>query len=240
MRAANEYRVSAARAASAHRRLPALDRHVLLDDLRASWNRAFSLIELLIVVGLIGTIAAIALPIYMDALDKARVGRSIGDIAGMSSDISLFWIDNGRHPANLTEVGWGGTLDPYGAPYEYLNIADGGKGGGKGKGGGGGSSGGRKDRFLVPVNSDFDLYSMGKDGKSVLPFTAKASHDDIVREPRGPGNIERVNEQIRKGDSQSSAQGPGPTRLRLGLGFNVAKPFQTLPATGASSCRMVW
>lgn len=181
MRATNGYRVSAARAASAHRRLPAPDRHVLLDDLQASWSRAFSLIELLIVVGLIGTIAAIALPIYMDALDKARVGRAIGDISAMSTDISLFWLDNGRHPASLAEVGWGATLDPYAEPYEYTNIADSGKGGKGGKGG----AGGRKDRFLVPVNSDFDLYSKGKDKDTVLPFTAPVSHDDIVRANNG-------------------------------------------------------
>jgi general secretion pathway protein G len=39
----------------------------------------------------------------------------------------------------------------------------------------------RKDRFLVPINSTYDLYSMGADGKSVLPLTAKHSHDDIIR-----------------------------------------------------------
>ena len=39
----------------------------------------------------------------------------------------------------------------------------------------------RKDRFLVPINSCYDLYSMGKDGQSVPPLTAKASWDDIVR-----------------------------------------------------------
>ena len=33
---------------------------------------------------------------------------------------------------------------------------------------------------MVPINSDFDLYSMGKDGKSQTPLTAKASHDDII------------------------------------------------------------
>jgi general secretion pathway protein G len=43
----------------------------------------------------------------------------------------------------------------------------------------------RKDRFLVPVNSDYDLYSMGKDGQSQAPFTAKASRDDIVRASDG-------------------------------------------------------
>jgi general secretion pathway protein G len=37
----------------------------------------------------------------------------------------------------------------------------------------------------VPVNSDFDLYSMGPDGQSKPPFTAAASRDDIVRASNG-------------------------------------------------------
>ncbi|MBK9111843.1 MAG: prepilin-type N-terminal cleavage/methylation domain-containing protein [Nitrospira sp.] len=39
----------------------------------------------------------------------------------------------------------------------------------------------RKDRFLHPINSDYDLYSMGKDGESVEPLTAQKSHDDVIR-----------------------------------------------------------
>ena len=39
----------------------------------------------------------------------------------------------------------------------------------------------RKDRFLVPLNSDYDLYSAGKDGKSRPPLSAQMSQDDIVR-----------------------------------------------------------
>ena len=38
-----------------------------------------------------------------------------------------------------------------------------------------------KDVFKVPVNYDFDLYSMGKDGKSKDHFTSIASCNDIVR-----------------------------------------------------------
>jgi len=38
-----------------------------------------------------------------------------------------------------------------------------------------------KDRSMVPVDSDFDFYSMGPAGQSRPPFTAKASRDDIVR-----------------------------------------------------------
>ncbi len=72
-----------------------------------------------------------------------------------------------------------------------LTQGNGGGNGGGGNGGGGNGGGGgppcgsigqaRKDRFLVPINSDFDLYSMGKDGDSVGPLTAQKSHDDVIR-----------------------------------------------------------
>ena len=37
----------------------------------------------------------------------------------------------------------------------------------------------------MPLNSDFDLYSMGPDGQTATPLTAKASRDDIVRANNG-------------------------------------------------------
>lgn len=57
---------------------------------------------------------------------------------------------------------------------------NGGNGNG-GNGGGGGVGQARKDQFLVPLNSDYDLYSKGPDGKSSPPLTAKESRDDIIR-----------------------------------------------------------
>lgn len=175
----NAWSISEARRRSVRDRMPAPRGDTLFDGLRAAWCQAFSLIEVLIVVTLLGLISAIALPAYMDALDKARVARAQGDISAISEDISLFWFDSGRYPNNLGEVNWAGRRDPYGEPYVYLNIAD------QGKGGKGGAAGGRKDRFLVPVNSDFDLYSKGKDKESVIAFTAKKSHDDVVRANNG-------------------------------------------------------
>jgi len=65
--------------------------------------------------------------------------------------------------------------DAWGNPYRYLKIA-GQDLKGKGKG-----DKARKDHFMVPVNTDYDLYSMGPDGVSKPPFTAQASRDDIVR-----------------------------------------------------------
>jgi len=81
-------------------------------------------------------------------------------------------VENGELPDSLNDLGLGDLKDPWGNPYEYLRIA-GGNLKGKGKL--------RKDHSLVPVNTDYDLYSKGKDGKSSTPFTAKASQDDIVR-----------------------------------------------------------
>jgi general secretion pathway protein G len=77
---------------------------------------------------------------------------------------------NKNLPLSLADVGMGNLLDPYGNPYEYLNFAT-----AKGKGSF------RKDRFLVPINSDYDLYSKGQDGDSVAPLTAAKSRDDIIR-----------------------------------------------------------
>ena len=64
-------------------------------------------------------------------------------------------------------------LDPWGRPYIYYRFPE--------SHGQAPPSGARRDRFLVPVNSDYDLYSQGKDGQTSIPFTARASRDDVVR-----------------------------------------------------------
>jgi general secretion pathway protein G len=43
----------------------------------------------------------------------------------------------------------------------------------------------RKDRNLVPINSDYDLYSLGPDGETRPPLTAGPSRDDIARAADG-------------------------------------------------------
>ena len=130
---------------------------------------AFTLIELIIVVSIIGVLAAIAIPNYQAVVEKARVARAIGDITAIQQSCQEYFFVNSSYPSSLSDVGMEGLTDPWGNPYVYLTVA----GASKGKL--------RKDRFLVPVNSDFDLYSMGPDGRSVAPFTAAASRDDIVR-----------------------------------------------------------
>jgi hypothetical protein len=43
----------------------------------------------------------------------------------------------------------------------------------------------RKDHQMHPINCDYDLYSVGKDGESIAPLTAKVSQDDIIRANNG-------------------------------------------------------
>ena len=138
-------------------------------ELSSPRQGGFTLIEVMIVIALVGTLSAIAVPNYMEHRERAKVVQAIADIRAMEKMIANFGIDNDRLPASLAEIGMGGHLDPWQAPYQYVRVA--------------GTPRGalRKDRFMVPVNSDFDLYSMGRDRRSVPPFTAQQSRDDIVR-----------------------------------------------------------
>lgn len=129
----------------------------------------FSLVELLIITLMIATLVAIAVPIYARALDSARMAHAIAEIHTLFKEILLYDTRNGKLPDTLKDIGRGQMLDPWGNPYEYLNFAN-----VKGKGKM------RKDHFLVPLNSRYDLYSKGPDGESRPPLTAKMSRDDII------------------------------------------------------------
>jgi general secretion pathway protein G len=141
---------------------------------RQKYSSGFTVVELLIVMAIILTVASIAIPDLVSAIDLARVARAVSEIHTFEDAITDYDVINGQYPDTLADVGYGGYLDPWGNPYEYLNHATM-KGNGKA----------RKDRFLVPLNSDYDLYSVGKDGQSVSPITAKASQDDVIRASDG-------------------------------------------------------
>jgi len=132
----------------------------------------FTILELLTVIAIVGALSAIAIPAYTDYIEKAKETRAVADILMLEKDIGAYEIINKTLPDSLDDMGRGSFEDPWGNPYQYLNFAKI-KGKGKGKM--------RKDRFLVPINSTYDLYSMGKDGKSSSPLTAKSSYDDIIR-----------------------------------------------------------
>ena len=142
---------------------------------RYGGRKGLTLMELMIVMAIIGTLATIAVPSYIRYKEKARVAAAIAEIRMMEKQIKNYFVENNDYPLSLSDLGKGIFIDPWGNPYRYLKIA-GVDHNGKGK-----TDKRRKDHFMVPVNSDFDLYSMGPDGRSNAPFTAKQSRDDVVR-----------------------------------------------------------
>jgi general secretion pathway protein G len=134
----------------------------------------FTAIEIILVVAIIGVLAALAYPSYASYRDRVKVAQAVIDIKDMDIKLQHYRQDNYSYPPTLADIGMASRLDPWGNPYQYVDL-----GATKGKGTA------RKDKNLVPINSDFDLYSKGKDGASVGPLTAKASRDDIVRAADG-------------------------------------------------------
>lgn len=136
----------------------------------------FTLVELLLAVAIVAVLTVIAVPSYQGYRDRVRVAQARSDIVAIATAIDLYRTDTRRYPDSLVDVRLDGMLDPWGHPYQYLNLSP-------VAAGNNGSI--RKDKNLVPINSDFDLYSMGKDGASQAPLTAKVSQDDIVRASDG-------------------------------------------------------
>jgi general secretion pathway protein G len=136
---------------------------------------------LLLVIGIIAALFGIGIPVYLNQLTRAKNTKAISDIYSMSQQIEEYNMTNGDYPENLAVIGRAKTTDPWGNPYAYLKMVFSGK---KGKGGGAPGDA-RKDRFLVPLNTDYDLYSKGKDGKSAPALTAQVSWDDVVRANNG-------------------------------------------------------
>ena len=138
-------------------------------------RRGFTLIELVLVVTITGSLAALAIPNVQRLLEQSKVVEAMSDVRILASTARDHKLVNGTFPDSFDKFGFDDPpLDPWGNEYEYLLIEGqfeiyppGRKP--------------RQDRFLRPVNRDFDLYSRGPDGETSDNLTDAYSLDDIIR-----------------------------------------------------------
>lgn len=135
----------------------------------------FTLAELMIVVAIVAVLASIAIPNYINYRARAEVGGSVAEIKMLEMAISEYEVSNSELPDSLADLDMETPDDPWGNPYRYLKI----------EGGSAPLDQRRQDHFSVTVNTDYDLYSAGKDGVSEPAFTASGSRDDVVRANNG-------------------------------------------------------
>jgi general secretion pathway protein G len=137
----------------------------------------FTLLEIVIVIAIIGILMGIALPNYITYRYKGKIANAIAEIQSIDKLIVKYRIENNDLPDSLADIKKSPLIDPWGRPYQYLRID--------------GSTTleingiRRRDKNANPVNSDYDLYSVGRDGKTSPQFTAKNARDDIVRASDG-------------------------------------------------------
>ena len=129
-------------------------------SIRSRAQRGFTLIEMMVVIVIMGVLAALIVPKVMNRPDEARIVAAKQDIAALSQALKLYRLDNRRYPS--TEQGlqalvqkpttapipdnWktGGYIerlpkDPWGAPYQYLAPG---------------------------VHGEIDIFSFGADGQA--------------------------------------------------------------------------
>ncbi len=138
---------------------------------------AFTLVEILIALLIVALLAAIALPSYSQYINRAKTAKAVQFLAATSLGLESYYGKYFTYPATLSEIGISEpVLDPWGNPYQYLaidikpppNTGD-----------------VRRDKNMNPINTDYDLYSDGPDGRTQTQLTAHFARDDIVRAGNG-------------------------------------------------------
>jgi len=148
-------------------------------------HRGFTVIEISIVLGIVALLATIAVTAYINYTLKNRINTCIRDIQMLEQPLKAYQLEHGAPPNSLADLGVvaiygtiGGSnhaapfLDPWGNPYRYLNLPNDHPPA---------YPNARRDKNNHPLSSDFDLYSMGADGKTIKPVNNGFGADDIIR-----------------------------------------------------------
>ena len=133
-----------------------------------------TLVEAMVILVIVLMLAGIGIVASSKFRDNAKRARAVTDIRAIEHDIYIFEGFAAKLPDDLNQVGKDLLLDPWGNPYQYYNIRTGRGNGQK-----------RFSKLGNQLNTDFDLYSVGRDGITAPGLDKQESSDDIVRANNG-------------------------------------------------------
>ncbi|EMS6448961.1 pilin [Neisseria gonorrhoeae] len=88
-------------------------------------QKGFTLIELMIVIAIVGILAAVALPAYQDYTARAQVSEAILLAEGQKSAVTEYYLNNGEWPENNDKAGVASPSDIKGKYVESVTVAKG-------------------------------------------------------------------------------------------------------------------
>ncbi|HEZ0658099.1 TPA: pilin [Neisseria meningitidis] len=88
-------------------------------------QKGFTLIELMIVIAIVGILAAVALPAYQDYTARAQVSEAILLAEGQKSAVTEYYLNHGEWPSNNSSAGVASASDIKGKYVQKVEVAKG-------------------------------------------------------------------------------------------------------------------
>ncbi|HGT4377687.1 TPA: pilin [Neisseria meningitidis] len=88
-------------------------------------QKGFTLIELMIVIAIVGILAAVALPAYQDYTARAQVSEAILLAEGQKSAVTEYYLNHGEWPANNSSAGVATSADIKGKYVQSVEVKNG-------------------------------------------------------------------------------------------------------------------
>ncbi|EMT5878850.1 pilin, partial [Neisseria gonorrhoeae] len=88
-------------------------------------QKGFTLIELMIVIAIVGILAAVALPAYQDYTARAQVSEAILLAEGQKSAVTEYYLNNGEWPENNTSAGVANPTEIKGKYVQSVTVTNG-------------------------------------------------------------------------------------------------------------------
>ena len=130
----------------------------------------YTMLEVMVAVGIMAIIATFAVRAFDRYLDRAKSAQAVSDLMEIANRIKSYELNNRKLPDALSDIGREGTVDPWGNVYQYFNLETQ-RGNGQA----------RQRKNLKPLNDDYDLYSIGRDGQTSVRIDNDKALDDVVR-----------------------------------------------------------